>query len=287
MPALRPLTRVCGPQARRHRSTPSPLLAYPDGMTQGRLKDKIALITGASRGIGRAIAMRFAEEGALVAVHYGSNRDAAEATLRDLEARGGCGFLVGVDLGSRASVDLLMAQLDQELEKRTDGNRFDILVNNAAVAPFGTLESTREPLFDELFSLNVKVPFFLTQQALPRLRDGGRVINVSSAISQRGAPHRMVYSMTKGAIDVFTRAAARELAPRGITVNTLAPGYVETDINAEFLSDPKSRDHAVRSSVFKRLGQPEDIAEVALFLASSDSHWVTGHYMDATGGSLL
>lgn len=256
-------------------------------MAQGRLTDKIAVVTGASRGIGRAIALRFAAEGALVAVHYGSNRDAAEGTLRDMEARSGSGFVVGAHLGSRESVDLLIAQVDEELRKRTGANRFDILVNNAAVAPFGTLASTDEALFDELFSLNVKVPFFLTQQALPRLRDGGRVIHVSSAISQRGAPHRTVYSMTKGALDVFTRAAARELAPRGITVNALAPGYVETDINTEFLSDPKARDHAVRTSVFKRLGQPDDVADVALFLASADSHWVTGHYMDATGGSLL
>lgn len=256
-------------------------------MAQGRLTEKIAVITGASRGIGRAIAIRFASDGALVAVHYGTNREAAEATLREIEARNGCGFIVGSHLSSLASVDTLITQLDEELRKRTGGNQFDILVNNAGIAPFGTLASTDEKLFDELFSLNVKVPFFLTQQALPRLRDGGRVINVSSAISQRGAPHRTVYSMTKGALDVFTRAAARELAPRGITVNTLAPGYVETDINTEFLSDPKARDHAVRTSVFKRLGQPADIAEVALFLASGDSHWVTGHYMDATGGSLL
>jgi NAD(P)-dependent dehydrogenase (short-subunit alcohol dehydrogenase family) len=251
------------------------------------LSGKIALITGASRGIGRAVALRFASEGALVAVHYGHNREAAEKTLCDIERRSGAGFLLGVELGTRASVDELLARLDAELTARTGSNRFDILVNNAAIAPFGTLESTTEALFDEMFSLNVKVPFFLTQQSIPRLRDGGRVIHVSSAISQRGAPHRTVYSMTKGAIDVFARAAARELAPRGITVNTLAPGYVETDINAEFLSDPKARAHAEKTSVFKRLGQPDDIAGVALFLASGDSHWVTGHYMDATGGSLL
>jgi 3-oxoacyl-[acyl-carrier protein] reductase len=256
-------------------------------MAEGRLTDKIAVITGASRGIGRAIALRFAREGALVAVHYGRNREAAEGTLREIAAQNGAGFIVGAELGSRGSVDELLRRLDAELQERTGSNRFDILVNNAGMAPFGTLASTSEALFDELFSLNVKVPFFLTQQSLPRLRDGGRVINVSSAISQKGAPHRAVYSMTKGALDVFARAAARELAPRGITVNTLAPGYVETDINTEFLSDPKSRDHAIRTSVFKRLGQPDDIADVALFLASSDSHWVTGHYMDATGGSLL
>jgi NAD(P)-dependent dehydrogenase (short-subunit alcohol dehydrogenase family) len=256
-------------------------------MAHGTLAGKIALITGASRGIGRAIALRFAHEGAMVAVHYGRNRQAAEETLRDIERQGGAGFLLGVDLTTRASVDTLLSQLDAELLARTGSNRFDILVNNAAIAPFGTLESTSEALFDELFMLNVKVPFFLTQKAPPRLRDGGRGIHVSSAISQRGASHRTVYSMTKGAIDVFTRAAARELAPRSITVNALAPGYVETDINAEYFTDPNVRAHAEKSSVFKRLGQPEDIAGVALFLASADSHWVTGHYMDATGGSLL
>ena len=256
-------------------------------MALGALAGKIAVITGASRGIGRAIALRFAAAGALVAVHYARNREAAENTLCEIERQSGAGFVLGVELGTRESVDILLAQLDAELKARTGSNRFDILVNNAAIASFGTLESTSEALFDELFSLNVKIPFFLTQQALPRLRDGGRVIHISSAISKRGAPHRTVYSMTKGAIDVFTRAAARELAPRGITVNALAPGYVETDINGEYFTDPNARAHAEKTSVFKRLGQPQDIAGVALFLASDDSHWVTGHYMDATGGSLL
>jgi len=251
------------------------------------LAGKIALITGASRGIGRAIALRFAAEEALVAVHYGRNREAAESTLAEIERQHGNAFLIGAELGSRASVDALLAKLDAELEKRTGANRFDILVNNAGIAPFGTLESTTEELFDELFALNVKMPLFLTQQSLPRLRDGGRVINVSSGISHRAVPERLPYAMTKGALDVFTHTVARALAPRGITVNALAPGFVETDMNADFFSEPKAREYAARVSAFKRLGKPEDIAGVAAFLASADAHWVTGHYMDATGGSLL
>jgi 3-oxoacyl-[acyl-carrier protein] reductase len=255
--------------------------------SQRRLEGKIALITGASRGIGRAIALRFAQEGALVAAHYGRNTEAAERTLCEIERQHGAAFLIREHLGSRSSVDALLAKLDAELEKRTGGNRFDILVHNAAIAPFSGLENTAENLFDDVLSVNVKIPFFLTQQCLPRLRDGGRVINLSSGISRRAVPERLVYAMTKGAIDVFTRTLARALAPRGITVNALAPGFVETDLNAELLSDPETRQSAEKISVFKRLGQPDDVAPVAAFLASDDAHWVTGHYMDATGGSLL
>jgi NAD(P)-dependent dehydrogenase (short-subunit alcohol dehydrogenase family) len=249
--------------------------------------NKIALITGASRGIGRAIALRFAREGALVGVHYGRNREAAEATLGEIEGLGGSGFVVRTELGTRASVDVLLQRVDAELDKRTGSNRFDILVNNAAIAPHGTLEDTSEELFDGLFALNVKIPFFLTQQALPRLRDGGRVINLSSGISHKAVPERLPYAMTKGAIDVFNRTVARALAPRGITVNALAPGFIETDMNAELFRDPKAREAAAKVSAFKRIGTPEDLVGVAAFLASDDAHWVTGHYMDATGGSLL
>lgn len=256
-------------------------------MGKGTLTGKIALITGASRGIGRAIALRFAADGALVAVHYGSNAEAAEDTVREIERQNGKAFPVGARLGSRASVDDLLTKLDAELEKRTGSNKFDILVNNAGIAPFGTLESSSDELFDELFGLNVKIPFFLTQQSLPRLRDGGRVINLSSGISHRAVPERLPYAMTKGALDVFTRTIARALAPRAITANALAPGFIETDMNAEFLSDPKAREYAAKVSAFKRVGKPEDISAVAAFLASDDAHWVTGHYMDATGGSLL
>jgi len=251
------------------------------------LNDKIALVTGASRGIGKAIALRFAREGALVAVHYGRNRAAAEETLREIERQNGKGFLVGEMLGSRASCTALMEKVDAELEKRTGANRFDILVNNAGMAPAGTLEDTSEELFDELFGLNVKVAFFLTQEAVPRLRDGGRIINLTSGISHRAVPERLPYAMTKGALDVFTRTIAKALAPRGITVNGLAPGFIETDMNAELFSDPKARDYAAKVSAFQRIGKPEDLVGVAAFLASDDAHWVTGHYMDATGGSLL
>jgi 3-oxoacyl-[acyl-carrier protein] reductase len=252
-----------------------------------RLKDKIALVTGGSRGIGRGIAVRFAREGALVAVHYGRNRDAAEDTVREIEAQGGNAFALGCELGTLAAVDALFATLDSELEKRTGANQFDILVNNAGIAPFGRIEDIPEAVFDEVFALNVKTPLFLTQRALPRLRDGGRVINLSSGISHRAVPQRLAYAMTKGALDVFSRTVAKALAPRRITVNALAPGFIATDMNEELFRNPKARQQAESVSAFGRIGNVEDVADVAAFLASDDAHWVTGHYMDATGGSLL
>jgi 3-oxoacyl-[acyl-carrier protein] reductase len=152
------------------------------------LTGKVALVTGASRGIGRAIAERLARDGALVAVHYGRNRHAAESTVADIERRGGAAFPVGVELGTVASVDGLFEILDKELLQRTGSIQFDILINNAAISPDSPVESTTEKVFDEVFDLNAKVPFFISQKALPRLNDGGRIINISSGVTRIAFP---------------------------------------------------------------------------------------------------
>src|SRR5438270_5023006 len=203
-----------------------------------RLKGKVAVVTGGSRGIGRAIARRFAQEGALVAVHYGKNAEAAAATVRDIEASGGKALAIGAELGSLANIEQFYKQLDAELKKRTGKAEFDILVNNAGVAFFRNIEQTTEKEFDELFAVNVKGAFFVTQEALPRLRDKGRIINISSGVSKRPSKDLIAYTMTKAALDAMTVALAAEVGKRGITVNTIALGYVATDINSQMLSDP-------------------------------------------------
>lgn len=251
------------------------------------LKGKIAVVTGASRGIGRAIAARLGRDGALVAVHYGRNQKSAESTVREIEAAGGAAFAIGVELGSVESVEQLFKTLDAELTKRTGANRFDILVNNAGVAPDSAVGTATEQTYDEVFALNTKVPFFVSQKALPRLRDGGRIINISSAVTRIAFPQKAAYAMTKGALNILTLELAKELGARNITVNSLAPGFTETDMAADILSDPKGRQFASSVSALGRVGQPDDIADAAAFLASHDGRWVTGQYLDATGGALL
>jgi NAD(P)-dependent dehydrogenase (short-subunit alcohol dehydrogenase family) len=251
------------------------------------LKGKIALVTGASRGIGRAIAKRLAQEGACVAVHYGKNRDAAEEAVREIERSGGSGFTIGTELQSSSGVQVLYESLDAELKERTGDNRFDILVNNAGIALMKSIEETTEQNFDEIMTLNVKAPFFLTQQALPRLRDEGRIINLSSAVTRIAIPAIPAYSMTKGAVNTLTLVLSKQLGPRGITVNAIQPGFIDTDMNAAMLQDPGARKFGADFSVFGRWGHTDDVADIAAFLASPESRWITGQLIDASGGSHL
>ncbi len=252
-----------------------------------RLKDKVAVVTGGSRGIGRAIARSFAQEGALIAVHYGKNADAAAATVRDIEAAGGKAFAVQADLASFGQIEPFYKRLDEELKKRSGSREFDILVNNAGVAFFHNIEQTTEKEFDELFGVNAKGAFFVTQKALPRLRDKGRIINISSGISKRPSKDLIAYSMTKAALDAMTVALAADVGKRGITVNTIAPGVTATDINREMLRDPEVRKQLSGVTALGRLGDVEDIVGVAVFLASDESAWVTAQYIEASGGLML
>nr|WP_268760171.1 SDR family NAD(P)-dependent oxidoreductase [Bacillus sp. FJAT-28004] len=163
-----------------------------------KLKGKVAFVTGASRGIGRAIATRLAQEGALVAVHYGKNRDAAEEVVRDIERNGGTAFTIGRELGSSESILSLYQALDEALLKRRGDTHFDILVNNAGIALSAPIEDTTEEAYDEIMNINVKTPFFLIQQSLRRLRDEGRIINISSAITRISLPAIPAYKHDQG-----------------------------------------------------------------------------------------
>ncbi|GIP38505.1 short-chain dehydrogenase [Paenibacillus sp. J31TS4] len=252
-----------------------------------RLTGKTALVTGASRGIGRAIALRLAREGAMVAVHYGTNREAAESAVREIEQSGGTAFGIGAKFGSRESVTAFYEALDEALLARTGDTRFDILVNNAGIGLAVPIEETTEEMLDNLIAVNMKTPFFLIQQALPRLRDGGRIINMSSSTTRISLPAVTAYNMTKGAVNALTLSLANQLGPRGITINAIRPGFVATDMNGAMLQDPDMHQYGANYSIYGRWGQPEDIADIAAFLASSDSRWVTGQFIDASGGSHL
>jgi len=248
------------------------------------LNGKTALVTGASRGIGREIARRLAREGALVAVHYGTNYEAALETVREIGNAGGAAFPVGADIGTIEGIQALFRTLDTELVARTGDTKLDVLVNNAAIAPFAAIEETSEEVFDRVFAVNAKGPFFVTQQALPRLRNGGRIINVSTAATRLGVPMAAAYAASKAAVDTLTRLLAVHLGPRGITVNAVAPGVTDTDMAAPLLADAEATRSMVGQTALGRIGRPDDIAGVVAFLASPDAGWVTGHYLEASGG---
>ncbi|MES4892279.1 SDR family oxidoreductase [Streptomyces sp. NPDC096012] len=244
---------------------------------------KTALVTGGSRGIGRAIGRRLAREGALVAVHYGHDRSAAERTVKEIEADGGLAFPVHAELGVPGDADTLWSAFDRALAGRDAEPGLDILVNNAGITLPRRIADVTEADYDRAFAVNTKAPFFVVQRGLDRLRDGGRIVNVSSVATRLAFPPLVAYTMTKAALDYLTLALAQELGPRGITVNSVAPGYTETEINPT-LSVPEIRQRYAGASVFGRLGAPADIADVVSFVASDDARWVTGQWIDASGG---
>ncbi|MFC9324099.1 SDR family oxidoreductase [Kitasatospora sp. NPDC057015] len=250
------------------------------------LSGRTALVTGGSRGIGRSIARRLARDGALVAVHYGGNETAAKETVAGIEADGGQAFALGAELGVPGDAAALWAAFDEGLERRGAEPGLDILVNNAGITLPRQIADVTEEDYDRVFAVNVRAPFFLIQQGLGRLRDGGRIINISSGATRIAFPRTVAYSMTKGALDTLTLTLALALGPRGITVNTVAPGIVDTEINPH-LKDPRVRAELASFSVFDRIGQPSDIADVVAFVAGDDARWITGQYLDATGGAHL
>ncbi|MEW9556459.1 SDR family NAD(P)-dependent oxidoreductase [Nonomuraea sp. NPDC050783] len=246
------------------------------------LTGKTALVTGASRGIGRAIAERLGAEGALVAVHYGSNDSAARDVVATIRSNGGQAFPVRAELGVDGDVDTLFAGLETGL----DGRPLDILVNNAAIQDYdATIEAATEKQYEHVFAVNVRAPLFITQRALTLMPNGGRIINVSSGVTWFAIPE-VVYSMSKGALNVLTRSLAHTQGARGITVNTVSPGVTETDMNA-WLSDGEAAQAIAGLAALGRVGKPADIGDVVVFFASDDARWVTGQVLEVNGGLFL
>jgi 3-oxoacyl-[acyl-carrier protein] reductase len=247
------------------------------------LTGRTALVTGASRGIGRAIAERLAADGALVAVHYGSNETAAKETVGAIEKAGGQAFAVRADLAGTAELDALFAGLQDGLA----GRPLDVLVNNAAVIDYtATIEGATPEAFDRLFAVNVRAPLFVIQRALPLMPDGGRIVNVSSGVTWFAIPE-VVYGMSKGALNVLTRSLAQTQGRRGITVNTVSPGITETDMNGWLTESPEAARQVAGMIALGRHGQPADIADAVAFFASDDGRWVTGQTLEVNGGLLL
>ena len=245
----------------------------------GRLTNKVAVVTGASKGIGAGIAKGLAAEGAAVVVNYASSKDGADKTVAEIKAKGGKAIAVQGDVAKAADVERLFTETKKAFGK------VDVLVNNAGVYEFAPLGDVTEEHFHRIFDTNVLGPILATREAAKYLGEGGSVINVGSVASTSGPATSVVYSATKGALDTVTRVLANELGPKKIRVNSINPGPVETEgthaagvIGSDFING------AVAQTPLGRIGQPEDFGPIAVFLASDESGWLTGETLLASGG---
>jgi 3-oxoacyl-[acyl-carrier protein] reductase len=218
-------------------------------------------------------------------VHYANHETAANEVVASIEQAGGSAFAVRAEFGRNGverDVDTLFAGLEAGLR----GKPLDILVNNAGILDPSPVDQVKPETFDRSFAINVRAPFFVTQRALPLLRDGGRIVNISSAVTRIAGPF-VHYAMGKGAIEVLSRTLAQQLGPRRITVNSVTPGVVETDMGAWVDSAPEIRPAVLSTVALGRLGQPADVADVVAFLASDKGRWITGQSLDVSGGQWL
>ncbi len=249
-------------------------------MSTKKLAGKVAVVTGASKGIGAAIAKHLAAEGAAIVVNYSSSKEGAERVVGDITGGGGRAVAVKANVAKKADIDQLFAET-----KKAFGP-IDILVNNAGIYEFSPVEDITEEHYRKQFDLNVLGLALATQAALRQFNPkGGSIINISSVVSTLGVPGAAIYSGTKGAVDAITRSLAKELGPRGIRVNAINPGMVETEgVHAAGIAESDMRKQVEAQTPLGRIGQPQDIASVAVFFASSDSAWITGETLTVAGG---
>lgn len=246
-----------------------------------KLAGKVAVVTGASKGIGAAIARHLAAEGASVIVNYSSSKVGADKVVADITSAGGTAVAIQADMARKADIERLFAEA-----KKAFG-RLDILVNNAGIYEFAPIETVTEEFFQKQFNLNV-LGLLLAAQAAVKLFDsaGGSIVNISSVVSTLGFPNASVYSGTKGAVDSITRSLAKELGPRGIRVNAINPGMVETEgTHSAGIAESEMRKQVESMTPLGRIGKPQDIASAAVFLASPDSSWITGETLVISGGN--
>ncbi|GAB3993464.1 SDR family oxidoreductase [Spirosoma daeguense] len=251
-------------------------------MTSNR---KIALLTGGSRGLGKNMAIRLAQKGIDVVLTYNSQQEEAQSVVAEIEQIGQKAAAIQLNTGDIKSFDLFFGQLKTVLNDTFHTDRFDFLINNAGIGINSPFSETSEEDFDLLMNVHFKGVFFLTQKALPLLNEGGRIINLSTGLARFTAPGYSAYASMKGAIEVLTRYMAKELGTRGIAVNTVAPGAIETDFGGGVVRDNPNYNKAVADlTALGRVGLPDDIGGVVAFLCTEDARWVNAQRLEVSGG---
>jgi NAD(P)-dependent dehydrogenase (short-subunit alcohol dehydrogenase family) len=248
----------------------------------------IAIITGGSRGLGRSMALHLADKGADVIFTYRSQREAADAVVQEIQSKGRKAVALPLDVRDIASFDSFLLAVRAVLKAQWGRSDFDYFVNNAGIGVRAPLMEVTSEQFDELMAVHLKGPFFLTQKLLPLMADGGRILNVSSGLTRFALPGYAIYAAMKGAVEVLTRYQAKELGPRRIAVNVLAPGAIETDFGGGHVRDNEEVNRFVAGvTALGRAGQPVDIGRAAAALLVDDGGWINGQRIEASGGMFL
>ncbi len=252
------------------------------------MKTKIALVTGGSRGLGKNMALRLAEKGNDVIITYHSKKEEANAVVAEIESKGQKAAALQLDVAQLKTFDDFLQQVSQTLKEKWNTDKFDMLINNAGTGATIPFANVTEENFDALLNIHFKGVYFLTQKSLLLMNDNGSIINISSGTTRFCNPGYSVYASMKGAIEVFTRYLAKELGPRRIRVNVLAPGAIETDFNnATIRNNPQVKAMIASNTSLGRVGEAKDIGGIVAFLCSDDAYWVNGQRIEASGGVWL
>ena len=251
-------------------------------------EQSVAVITGGSRGLGKSMALHLAERGIDSIITYRSGSKEAEEVVSEIRGKGRKAAALSLDVGDSSSFAAFAEALKGELDRSFQRANFDFLVNNAGVGAHASFAQTTEAQFDELMNVHLKGPFFLTQTLLPMIEDGGRILNVSSGLARFTFPGYAAYSTMKGGIEVLTRYLAKELGARQISVNTLAPGAIETDFGGGAVRDNSELNKLIASGIaLGRVGLPDDIGGAVALLLSPESGWINGQRIEVSGGQML
>ncbi len=250
--------------------------------------NKIAFVTGGSRGLGKDMALRLAEKGLNVILTYNSKADEAQAVVKEIEQAGRKAAALQLNTGDIRSFDSFIIQIKQTLQDKFNTDNLDFVINNAGFGHVAPISNVTEDDFDHLMNVHFKGVYFLTQKMLPLLNTGGGIVNISSGLARFAMPGSSAYATMKGAIEVFTRYLAKELGPRGIRANTVAPGAIATDFNGGHVRDNEQVNQMVsNATALGRVGVAEDIGGVVAFLCTDDGRWVNGQRIEASGGMFV
>ncbi|SFW37383.1 SDR family oxidoreductase [Cellulophaga fucicola] len=252
------------------------------------VQNKIVLVTGGSRGLGKNMAISLAKKGLDVIVTYKSNKDGALAVVKEIEEIGNKAFAIQLNVDDIANFDLFFINLKKNLLEFLNVEKFDFLVNNAGVGTYETIENTTEDQFNNLVNIHFKAPFFITQKALPFLNTNGGVVNISTGLTRFSLPGYAAYAAAKGAVEVLSRYLAKELGDKKIRVNTVAPGAIETDFGGGVVRDNKDLNNFIGSqTALGRVGVPGDIGSVVAFLCTDDAEWINAQRIEVSGGQMI